>query len=419
MNLRDDINRSPVSSLGGLLAAKYRLLFSISTQPPRTATQFWYTSTVSFRSDEPMVVLVGGGHAHLHSLLHARSFAERGVRVVLVNPSPYLYYSGMATGVISGFYSPEEDRIDVRRLVERGGGRFVQERVVGARPEERTVVLESGESISYDLVSFCLGSEVADGLGNTDGRVIPVKPVENAVEIRARILGYRNPPGPRVLIIGGGAAGCEVAANVAGLMARKGIKGQVTLAEAGPALLGASPKKARRIIRRHLERCGVKVLLECPILSYEDGVAQTGAGEVLEADLVAPAVGIEPRSVFRGSPSSVATGKDGGLWTNHYLQSISDPRIFGGGDAISFRGAALPRLGVFGVRQGPVLFHNLLAALRGEPLKRFTPQRRYLYVLNLGDGTGLAVYDPLVWGGRSAMRLKHAIDRRFIRRYSL
>lgn len=343
---------------------------------------------------------------------------ELGVRVVLVNPSRYLYYSGMATGVISGDYAPEEDRIDVRRLVERGGGRFVQGRVSEVRPRERVIVLKSGELVPYDLTSFCLGSEMAEGFSNSGGRVVPVKPVENAVEIRDRLLGHRGASGPRVLVVGGGAAGCEVAANAASLMARRGMKGRVMLGEAGPTLLEGSPRKARRVIHRYLEERGVKVLLECTVLSYESGVVQTGSGLTLEADLVVPAVGTVPRDVFLGSRPPVATGEDGGLWTNHYLQSISDPRIFGGGDTISFRGAALPRLGVFGVRQGPVLFHNLLAAFGDGPLKKFTPQKRYLYVLNLGDGTGLAVYGPVAWSGRSALALKHTIDRRFVRRYS-
>ena len=48
------------------------------------------------------------------------------------------------------------------------------------------------------------------------------------------------------------------------------------------------------------------------------------------------------------------------------------------------------------IRQGPVLFHNLQAYLGGEPLKKFKPQKIYLYILNLGDGTGLAIYGPLV-----------------------
>ena len=97
-----------------------------------------------------------------------------------------------------------------------------------------------------------------------------------------------------------------------------------------------------------------------------------------------------------------------------YLRSIGDERLFGGGDCVYFRGEGLPKLGVFAVRQGPVIFHNLQAALSGDPLSEYRPQRRFLYVLNLGDGTGLAVYGSLVWHGRLSWKLKHRIDKKFV-----
>jgi NADH dehydrogenase FAD-containing subunit len=102
---------------------------------------------------------------------------------------------------------------------------------------------------------------------------------------------------------------------------------------------------------------------------------------------------------------------------DRHLRSPNDHRVFGGGDAVAFRGGRLPRFGVYAVRQGPVLFHNLQAALRGEPLTSYRPQRHYLYVLDLGDGTGLAIYGALAGRGRPALWLKHLIDRRFVRGY--
>lgn len=276
------------------------------------------------------------------------------------------------------------------------------------------ILLENGGRIPYDYASLCIGSEVA-GSFEDESRAVPVKPVENTAEIQSRILRHPGAGGPNVLVIGGGAAGCEVAANAINLLRKKNLGGAVKVAEAGPALLGASPKKARREITAYLQECGVEVLTKTPVVSYADGVAETGAGHKVEADLVVSSVGIVPRALKQGS--YLLTGEDGGLWVNQYLQSVSDPRIFGGGDSISFRGDSLPRLGVFGIRQGPVLYRNLLAAIEGRSLETYEPQKRYLYILNFGDGTGLAVYGHLSWRGRLPMMLKHVIDRRFMKLY--
>lgn len=56
---------------------------------------------------------------------------------------------------------------------------------------------------------------------------------------------------------------------------------------------------------------------------------------------------------------------------------------------------------------------NLLAALDGAKPKPFRPQEHFLWIMNLGDGTGLAVRRDLWWHGRAAFKLKDWIDRRF------
>jgi len=373
--------------------------------------------------ERPTIAFAGGGHAHLYSLRRTGELVGRGYDVVLVNPSRHLYYSGMATGVISRTHAPERDRIDVRRLVERGGGRFVKGRVARVSPSEGALILEDGERVPYDAASFCIGSGVEDPRAEESEApthaeaVLPVKPVENTAKMLEWLSGFGEEAGPRVLVVGGGAAGCEVAANAAGLMEDLGLGGSVTVAEAGPALLGASPPRARRLVHEYLRGRGVEVLLGCVIRSYEEGgVAIAADGRRVEADLIVPATGVAPPGVFRRS--RLATGADDGLWVDHHLRSPSDGRIFGGGDSVSFRGRGLPRLGVFAIRQGPVLYRNLQAVLGGEPLEVFRPQKRYLYVLELGDGTGLAIYGPLAWRGRLAAKLKHRIDQRFMAEYS-
>jgi NADH dehydrogenase FAD-containing subunit len=100
--------------------------------------------------------------------------------------------------------------------------------------------------------------------------------------------------------------------------------------------------------------------------------------------------------------------------TDRALRSVADTAIFGGGDCIAFDGHALPRIGVYAVREAPVLLHNLAAALDGTAPRSYRPQRRALLILNLGDGTGLATWGPLSWRGRAAFLLKDRIDRRWL-----
>ncbi|WP_166174836.1 NAD(P)/FAD-dependent oxidoreductase [Rubrobacter tropicus] len=353
----------------------------------------------------PTIALAGGGHANLYTLRRTGELVGRGFDVVLIDPAEHLHYSGMETGVLSGSHEPGENRIDIRCLVERGGGRFVRGRVAEVLYRERALVLEDGLIVPYDAVSFCVGS----GTPARDG-AIPVKPIANLERVRETLLAP-VPDAPRVLVVGGGAAGCEVAANVVGLL--RG--GKMTLVEAEPDLLPTSPRAARRVMLERLRGPGVEVVLG-QNANLQPGAAVLRDGTKIEADLVLAATGVSPPGLFRRS--RLATGDDGALWVNRHLQSPNDAGIFGGGDAVAFRGARLPQFGVFAVRQGPVLYHNLQAVLWDEPLRPYKPQNHYLYVLDLGDGTGLAIYGPLTWRGRLALRIKHHIDKRFVKEFS-
>ena len=372
---------------------------------------------LSKNGERPTLVFAGAGHAHLYSLRRTRELVEGGLDVVLVNPGRFLYYSGMAPGLLSRIYRPEEARIDVRYLVEKGGGRFVKDRVKEIRPKSGEVLLEGGDSIRYDAMSVALGSEVpAKDLSPVGDCVVPVKPLENIVSLRGKLQEPENGLGhePRVLVVGGGPAGCEVACNTERAFEEHGIDGRVTIANAGDALLESAPGRARREIEGLLRSRGVEVLLGSEIVAIEEA-AHIRDGRRIDFDVAILAVGTRPPGSFR--ESGLATGDDDGLWVNRYLQSISDPRIFGGGDSVSFRGESLSRLGVFAIRQGPVLFLNLKAYLQGESLKEFKPQKIYLYVLNLGGGSGLAIYGPLAWRSRLAWKLKSYIDTKFVREY--
>ena len=164
-----------------------------------------------------------------------------------------------------------------------------------------------------------------------------------------------------------------------------------------------------------LRKRGATVLERKAVRQVETSQIVLESGEPVAFDLAVNAAGIGPSSVF--GHSGLPVSKDGGLRVNSYLQCVSDPAIFGGGDGIHFDPRTLDRVGVYAVRQGPVLYRNLTAALGGKPLNAFVPQARYLSILNLGDGRGILAWRSLILSGRFAFWLKDFIDRAFMRRF--
>ena len=76
-----------------------------------------------------------------------------------------------------------------------------------------------------------------------------------------------------------------------------------------------------------------------------------------------------------------------------------------------------PRSGVYAVRAGPPLAHNLLAAHLGQPLKPHWPPQHTLNLLSCGTGHAIASWGPFHAEGAWVWRWKDRIDRGFMARY--
>jgi NADH dehydrogenase FAD-containing subunit len=145
-----------------------------------------------------------------------------------------------------------------------------------------------------------------------------------------------------------------------------------------------------------------------------DAATLAGAGLVLWAT-GAQAHDWQRDAARRGG---LAASDDGFIDIDETLRSRSHPTVFAVGDGAHWaRGPALPKAGVYAVRQGPVLLHNLRAALSGGTLQAYEPQRRFLALLATADGSAIATRGPFGAHGRWAWWWKDRIDRGFIGRF--
>lgn len=363
------------------------------------------------------LVLVGGGHAHMTVMQHVDDYVGRGHRVTLISPSPYHYYSGMGPGLLGGFYRPRQIRFNVRRMVEERGGAFVEGEVARIEAKQRGLLLADGRHLEYHVASFNTGSGVPlDTIGASGGDVLPVKPIHNLLAVRRRLLEILPRQAVKLLVIGGGAAGVEIAGNLWRLAERAGGRAEITLI-AGSRLLKRFSRRARALAAASLAQRGILVREGTHVRAAGDGRAKLDDRSEVRYDLALSASGVQPSGIFRAS--GLPVGKDGGLLVNAALQSVHHAELFGGGDCIAFRERPLDKVGVYAVRENPILYGNLMAALEDRPLLRFAPQKNYLLILNMGNGRGVLARGSLALDGRWAFRLKDRIDRRFMRRFQL
>ncbi len=355
------------------------------------------------------LLLVGAGHAHLHVVREAAALVAAGYGVTLLAPR-FFHYSGVASATAAGAVPATEGRVDVAALAQRAGITFIDGTLAALDLITRVATTAAGRTIGYDVLSLNIGSVALSPPDTAVGPgVLRVKPLSDLVALGELIDSMASAPGARVTVVGGGATGLELAGH---LSVRPGVA-TVRLLEAGPGIGADLPAGARRRLERLLTRRGVEVHRGCAVSNLGATEARCVDGVVLDHDVVVLATGLVAPSLV----SEVGLGDSGGIPVRATLQQVDHEEIYAVGDCARFLPRPLPRTGVHGVRQGPVLHASLLARARGDRLPSYRPQRQALAVLDLGAGTGLAVRGRLWWLGRSALLLKRWIDRRWLRTY--
>ena len=221
--------------------------------------------SVAIRHD---LVLVGGGHTHIQVLRAWAMDPAPRVRLTVVVDRPVAVYSGMVPGFVAGQYRQDELEIDVRPLCMRAGARFIVAAATGLDPSQRRVILDGRPPLAYDTISFDVGSTIAglDRPGVAE-HAIPTRPIGAFVRSADAVVERaRGRPGVKLVVVGAGAGGVELAFAFRARFEREGIRGaSVALLEAGPTVLPGYPAAAVRGIEdnaraRGIEvRCGVSV----------------------------------------------------------------------------------------------------------------------------------------------------------------
>ena len=364
------------------------------------------------------LVLVGGGHAHLHILKSLASHRWPDVEVILISPYARQIYSGMVPGWIAGHYSLDQCAAALKPLADKAGVRFIKDSVVSMDAARRVVHGTLSGDIHYDLLSLDSGALVDSScLAATGSALLPIRPLENFVVGWDRQLEtFQQQGDARLVVVGGGAAGVELA-----LAASHRLKNELGTQHvqvhliAGAGLLSGFGHGVVARVRRSLEKNGVAVS-NAYAAGTPSGVRLEN-GDEIDADCVIAATGVQAAGWL--AESGLARSNDGFVAVADGQQSCSHPEVFAAGDVASRIDSPHAKSGVYAVRAGPVLSTNLRRMLAGSSPLTYQPQKRSLYLLATGPQDAIMSWGGLSASGHWAWRWKDWIDRRFMKQYDL
>ncbi len=357
------------------------------------------------------LVLIGGGHTHALLLRRWGMNPLPGARVTLINPGPTAPYSGMLPGFVAGHYSRAELDIDLIKLARFAGARVILGNVEGIDTETRHVHVPGHVPVAFDVAAVNVGiTSDMPALPGFAEHGIPAKPLGR---FAAKWTDYLKKDGPAsVAVIGGGVAGAELAMAMAHALRSNGRAAQITLIDKAE-ILTATSQKASATIRKAMGELDIEVIEQAAITRITRDGVKLANGRNIPATFITGAAGARPYDWIARTGLAL---EDGYIRVNAQLQS-SDPMVFAAGDCAHLSENPRPKAGVYAVREAPVLFDNIRAALGAGRMRRYRPQKDYLKLISLGEKSALAerlgtsLSGPLMW------RWKNHIDQGFMNRF--
>ncbi len=270
------------------------------------------------------LIIVGAGHAGGRAALTLREEGYTG-RLVLIGDEPHLPYERppLSKGLLQGTADLAACSLcDSSRLAELGIEHIAANPVTQLEPQHHRLQLADGQWLAYAGLLLATGGR-ARRLLQAQANVLYLRTHDEALALRSALR-----PGTRLMIVGGGFIGLEVAATA------RGLGCEVTVLEAGPRLAGRvlPPVISQALLDLHRQQ-GVDVRLNVALESIHDDAVQLVDGQLLPCDLVVVGIGMQPNLELAAN-AGLEVGQ--GIRVDAHLRT-SAPDIYAAGDVCEFR----------------------------------------------------------------------------------
>lgn len=267
-------------------------------------------------------VIIGNSAAAVGTVEGIRSVDPDGEITLISDEAHHTYSRPLISYLLLG-------KTDEKRMLYREKDFYKKNKVtpilgkkaVKIDPKQKKVVLEDGTELSYEKLMNATGSKPfvppTEGL-DTVKNSFTFMTLDSAKEIRQKLK-----PDSRVLIIGAGLIGLKAAEAVEGTVRELTV---IDLADRIlPSILDPA---AGKIMQKHIEDKGTKIILGTSVERFEGNTAYLKNGTEISFDLLITAVGVRPNTeLIRGAGGEVGKG----IRTDR-TQLTSLPDIYAAGD---------------------------------------------------------------------------------------
>ena len=359
------------------------------------------------------LIVVGGGAGGLELATRLGDSlgggkGRRQMAVTLVDRNPTHVWKPLLHEVAAGSMDPFAHQLEYVAQAHWHGFRFEQGELtgidreakaifVGAVPDEHGREVLPARTLYYDTLVIAVGSTTHFfGVKGAAEHALALDTVTQAERFRRRLMaaamraahatadGAAPLPRVNIAIVGGGATGVELAAELrstADVLAAYGLHKLdpyrdigIVLIESGPRILPALSARVSAAATKVLEKRAISIMVGERVVEVTANAIHTGSGTTIPADLTVWAAGIKAPAVL-AQLDGLTVNAIGQLCVRPTLQTELDDNIFAMGDCAACPlpkgGRNVPPRAQAAHQQASFLVRALKKRLKGAPLPAF------------------------------------------------
>lgn len=320
------------------------------------------------------VIVIGGGFAGST----AARILEKYFSVTLIDNKNYFEFT---PGILRTIVEPDHiKKVQVLHHNYLKRTKVVIDEVVSVN--DGKIKLKDKE-LFYDYLVICSGSKYN----------LPIKEhvvlATRAEHLRAQYTKLCE--ARRVLIIGGGLVGIELAAEICTHYKDK----EVSIIHMGSRLIERNTLKASKYAHDFLTNKGVMIMLNEKVIKSGDGRFYTDKGSEFIPDISFLCTGIVPNFEFlhKNYPSVISAKNQ--IKVNEYMQVVNQKNIFAAGDV---NDALVEKTAQNAEKQARIAAKNIMALEKGKQLTKYIPQKTPI-IISLGKRKGILEHEKFVLTG--------------------
>ncbi|UVT22292.1 MAG: NAD(P)/FAD-dependent oxidoreductase [Nitrospira sp.] len=361
------------------------------------------------------VVILGGGFGGMYAALAFEQALARGaaVDVTLVNHDNFFLFTPMLHEVAASDLDITNIVSPIRKLLRRVT--FFHGEIEAIDLVQKRVGLSHGHeqhchSLPYDHLVLALGSTTNFfNIPGVASRAFTMKSLSDAIVLRNHLIanleeadfecggGFRAPL-LNFVVAGGGFAGVETIAAMNDFLREavrffphlRGDMLRLILVSAGPVILPELGEKLGTYAQRKLGEQQVEIHANCKVTAVTDRDVMLSDGTTVTTNTLVWTAGITPHALLATLPCPKTKGR---VLVNEYLEVAGWPGVWALGDCALVpdgqTGAFHPPTAQHALREGRVAARNILATVRGAPMKPFRYATLGL-LAPIGKRTGVA-----------------------------